>query len=73
MRTGFCHDRYLEKPETSPGPTDKRKLDEYLSSIREVERQLEKAERDNQINPGMDKPAWRASHFAEAFQLLTVR
>ena len=31
----------------SLGPTDKRKLDEYLSSIREVERQLEKAEKDS--------------------------
>ena len=33
-----------KKLQTSLGPTDKRKLDEYLSSIREVERQLEKAE-----------------------------
>ncbi len=54
------------------GPTDKRKLDEYLSSIREVERQLEKAEKDNQqINPGMDKPYGVPADFAEHFKLLT--
>jgi len=61
-----------KKLQTSLGPTDKRKLDEYLSSIREVERQLEKAEKDNaQINPGMDKPYGVPADFAEHFQLLT--
>jgi hypothetical protein len=61
-----------KKLETSLGPTDKRKLDEYLSSIREVERQLEKAEKDNQqINPGMDKPYGVPADFAEHFKLLT--
>ena len=61
-----------KKLESSLGPTDKRKLDEYLSSIREVERQLEKAEKDNaQINPGMDKPYGVPADFAEHFKLLT--
>src|SRR5205823_10889998 len=61
-----------KKLQTSLGPTDKRKLDEYLSSIREVERQLEKAEKDNaQINPGMDKPYGVPADFAEHFKLLT--
>ena len=61
-----------KKLQTSLGPTDKRKLDEYLSSIREVERQLEKAEKDNaQVNPGMDKPYGVPADFAEHFQLLT--
>jgi hypothetical protein len=37
------------------GPVDKRKLDEYLNSVREIETQIEKAEKDNaQIDPGMD-------------------
>src|SRR5258708_6141090 len=31
-----------QKLQTNLGPTDRRKLDEYLSSIREVERQIEK-------------------------------
>ena len=61
-----------KKLETSLGPTDRRKLDEYLSSIREVERQLEKTEKDNQqINPGMDKPYGVPADFAEHFKLLT--
>ena len=54
------------------GPTDKRKLDEYLSSIRDIERQLAKAEHDNaQINPGMDKPYGVPADFAEHFKLMT--
>ena len=36
-----------KKLQTSLGPTDRRKLEEYLSSIREVERQLEKAEKES--------------------------
>ncbi len=54
------------------GPTDKRKLDEYLSSIREVERQIERAEKDNaQIDPHMEKPYGVPADFAEHFQLMT--
>jgi len=58
--------------QTSLGPTDKRKLDEYLSSIRSVETQLEKAEKDNAlIDPHMDKPYGVPSDFAEHFGLMT--
>ncbi|MCS7024668.1 MAG: DUF1552 domain-containing protein [Bryobacteraceae bacterium] len=54
------------------GPTDRRKLDEYLSSIRAIEQQIEKAERDNsQINPGMEKPYGIPADFAEHFKLMT--
>lgn len=54
------------------GPTDKRKLDEYLSSIRDIELQLLKAEKDNaQVNPGMDKPYGVPADFAEHFKLMT--
>ncbi len=54
------------------GPTDKRKLDEYLSSIREIELQLQKAEKDNaQIDPGMEKPYGVPADFAEHFKLMT--
>lgn len=61
-----------KKLQTSLGPTDKRKLDEYLSSIREVERQLEKAEGDNaQIDPKMEKPYGVPADFAEHFKLMT--
>jgi hypothetical protein len=54
------------------GPTDQRKLDEYLSSIREIELQIERAEKDNkQINPGMEKPYGIPADFAEHFKLMT--
>ena len=54
------------------GPTDQRKLDEYLSSVREIELQIERAEKDNQqINPGMEKPYGIPADFAEHFKLMT--
>jgi len=60
------------KLEMGLGPTDKRKLEEYLGSIREVERQIEKAEKDNaQIDPHMEKPYGVQADFAEHFKLMT--
>jgi hypothetical protein len=60
------------KLESELGPTDRRKLDEYLSSIRAVEQQLEKAEKDNaQIDPHMDKPYGVPADFAEHFKLMS--
>jgi hypothetical protein len=39
------------------GPSDRRKLDEYLSSIREIETRIEKAEQDPEgLVPTIDKP-----------------
>jgi hypothetical protein len=61
-----------KKLETSLGPTDRRKLDEYLSSIREVEKQLTKAESDNaRIDPKMDKPYGVPADFAEHYKLMS--
>lgn len=61
-----------KKLQASLGPTDVRKLDEYLWSIREVERQLEKAERENAaIDPGMEKPYGVPPDFAEHFELMS--
>ena len=61
-----------QKLQTNLGPTDRRKLDEYLSSIREVERQLEKASKDNaRIDPHMDKPYGVPADFAQHFKLMT--
>jgi len=60
------------KLESSLGPTDRRKLDEYLSAIREVERQIQRAEADNkEIDPGMDKPYGVPADFAEHFKLMS--
>jgi hypothetical protein len=54
------------------GPTDQRKLDEYLTSIREIERQIERAESDNaQVDPGLNKPYGVPADFAEHFKLMT--
>jgi hypothetical protein len=59
------------KLEADLGPTDRRKLDEYLSSIREIERQIERAEHDNaQIDPHMEKPYGIPADFAEHFKLM---
>lgn len=54
------------------GPTDNRKLDEYLSSIRAIELQLERAEQENaEVDPGMSKPYGVPADFAEHFKLMT--
>jgi hypothetical protein len=60
-----------KKLQSSLGPTDRRKLEEYLSSIRDVEQQLEKTEKENVVNPGMDKPYGVPPDFAEHFKLMT--
>jgi hypothetical protein len=58
--------------ESKLGPGDRRKLDEYLSAIREIERQIETAEATNaQIDPHMDKPYGIPADFAEHFRLMT--
>jgi hypothetical protein len=60
------------KLETSLGPTDRRKLDEYLSAIRQVENQIQKAESENrQIDPHMDKPYGVPADFGEHFKLMS--
>src|SRR5678810_739870 len=55
----------------SLGPTDQRKLDEYLGSIRAIEEQLTRAERESAVDPHMDKPYGVPSDFAEHFRLMT--
>jgi hypothetical protein len=60
------------KLESTLGASDRRKIDEYLSSIRSIELQLQKAEKDNAvINPGMEKPYGVPADFAEHFKLMT--
>ena len=58
--------------QASLGPTDVRKLDEYLSSIREVEHQLGKAESMGAaVDPGIEKPFGTPLDFGEHFKLMT--
>ncbi|HLJ18023.1 MAG TPA: DUF1552 domain-containing protein [Bryobacteraceae bacterium] len=53
------------------GPTDRRKLDEYLSAVREIEGRIQKAERENkEIVPNMDKPAGVPVDFNEHARLM---
>jgi Protein of unknown function (DUF1552) len=60
------------KLESNLGPTDRRKLDEYLSAIREVERQIQRAEKDTrEIDPQMDKPYGIPADFGEHFKLMS--
>jgi hypothetical protein len=53
------------------GATDRRKLDEYLTSIRELEARIAKAESDTQeLPPGMEKPAGIPPNYADHARLL---
>ncbi len=53
------------------GPSDRRKLDEYMSAIREIEQRIQKAEHDNkQIMPTMEKPEGIPAEFSEHVKLM---
>ena len=53
------------------GPSDKRKIDEYLSAVREIEQRIQKAEGDNRgLTPGIDKPNGIPAEFAEYLRLM---
>jgi hypothetical protein len=56
---------------TGLGPSDRRKMDEYLYAIREIERQLERAERDGvEVPPGVEKPSGIPASFADYVKLM---
>ena len=60
------------KLESTLGPSDKRKLDEYLTSVREIEVQVEKAQKSTTvIDPGMDKPFGAPPEYADYFRLMS--
>jgi hypothetical protein len=53
------------------GASDRRKIDEYLDSIREVEKQIEMAEKDpRNVTPGMEEPAGIPAAYADHAKLL---
>lgn len=60
----------------SLGPTDQRKLDEYLSGIREIEKRIESSENGKRVTPDIDAPDGVPADFAEhvrlMFDLMTV-
>jgi len=53
------------------GPSDRRKLDEYLGGVREIERQIERAEKDSrELEAPFEKPAGMPAEFAEYVKLM---
>jgi hypothetical protein len=53
------------------GSNDRRKLDEYLYAVREIEQRIEKAEKDDRaIIPGIEKPSGIPIHFSEYIGLM---
>ena len=53
------------------GPSDRRKLDEYLSSIREIEQRIERAEKDlTGLTPSIDKPTGVPVEYADYANLM---
>ena len=53
------------------GPSDRRKLDEYLTSIREIERRIERSEKDmTGLTPGIDKPTGVPVLYADYVNLM---
>lgn len=59
------------KLESSLGPDDRRKLDEYLTSVREIERQIQRAEKEAAVDPGMEKPFGVPPEFPDYFRLMS--
>jgi hypothetical protein len=54
----------------SVGPADRRRLDEYLESIREVERGLERFQGSAAGSPGIQRPAGTPADYAEHARLM---
>jgi Protein of unknown function (DUF1552) len=57
--------------ERNLGPTDRRKIDEYMSSVREIEARIQKTETDNkEIIPEMDKPVAAPADLSDHARLM---
>jgi Protein of unknown function (DUF1552) len=60
-----------QRLEREVGPADRRKLDEYLTGIRETERRIEMAEKDTTgFVPDMEKPTGIPVSFAEYVKIM---
>ena len=58
--------------ESDLGPTDRRKLDEYLTAIRSIEQRVQRAATEPPpADPGIAKPLGAPADFAEHYKLLT--
>jgi hypothetical protein len=57
--------------ESDLGPSDRRKLDEYMTGVREIERQIERAETDpRKVEAPFEKPAGIPAEFADYVKLM---
>jgi len=57
--------------ERNLGPSDRRKIDEYMSSVREIEARIQKTESDNKdIVPAMDKPVAAPADLSDHARLM---
>jgi hypothetical protein len=53
------------------GPSDRRKIDEYMSSVREIEARIQKTETDNkEVIPQMDKPVAAPADLSDHARLM---
>ncbi len=54
------------------GPTDKRKMDEYLYAVRDIEKRIESQEKNGEveITPDIERPAGVPADFAEHVKLM---
>jgi hypothetical protein len=60
-----------EKLNRSLGQADRRKMDEYLYAVREIEKRIESAEKgDREVKPTMEKPAGIPMTFPEYARLM---
>lgn len=60
-----------QKLSSNLGASDKRKIDEYLTGIREVERRIQMAEKDNQhFTPSIEKPAGIPEKYSDYVKLM---
>jgi hypothetical protein len=74
MRRSILDDVMVDttKLQSTLGGSDRRKVDEYLTSVREIEQQVARAERDGLvIDPGMEKPFGVPTEFPDYFRLMT--
>lgn len=61
-----------EKLSADVGASDRRKIDEYLTSIREVEQQVERAATDGMvIDHGLSKPFGVPANYADYYRLMS--
>jgi hypothetical protein len=56
--------------ETGLGPADRRKMDEYLTSVRDLEQRMDAMEKDARQLPNFDKPAGIPFIFADYVKLM---